>query len=182
MNVRIKRRYYGIRKHRLWKRNDQEQIRRLLCLVLLGMLAGSMLFLFEENLPHDLHRVKGKFAVEEGLEIHKEVSGAYKIDALLPQVVSNLRDATDLGAEIATDFYYLYDLNKENVAEAFSGWKEPNIQVSYQVTKKRQIYDIAITTKASSIYVYKPITIVKHYCYDVGKQKVVYTEKSFNRK
>lgn len=171
MNVRIKRN--GVRKYRSKRQVAQDQVRGLACLILLGFLAGAMIYIFEPKVETELFKGKGKFEVTDGLEIHEEISGAYKIDALLPQIVSDLRNATDISAEIAADFYYLYNRNKENVAEAFSGWINPTIEVSYQVKRKNKVYDIAITTKVSSIYAYKPLTIVRHYFYDAKKQEVV---------
>ncbi|MEA4987844.1 MAG: hypothetical protein VB095_07265 [Anaerovorax sp.] len=171
MNIRIKRNV--VRRYRSKKQVNQDQLRGLACLIFLGFLAGAMLYMIEPKVDQGLFKGNGKFEVVDGLEIHEEISGAYKIDALLPQIISDLKNTTDISAEIAADFYYLFDRNEENVAEAFSGWINPTIEVFYQVKRKNKVYDIAITTKVSSIYAYEPLTIVRHYFYDVKKQEVL---------
>lgn len=183
MNIRIKR-SYASRKHRPRLYSNRNQARLLAYLVLLGFIIGALLYIVEsrnEQKFHEVHEGVGTFDVIDGLEVHEEVAGAYKIDALLPQVVSDLKDATNVGAEIAADFYYIYDRNQTNVAEAFSGWKSPVIEVSYEVKRKNKIHEIIIATNVSSIYAYEPLTIVRHYYYNEKKQKVLESKIEYKK-
>jgi len=180
MNIRIKRRY-RIRKHRTRRYSDRNQARLLAYLVLLGFIIGALMYIVESRNEQKFHERVGTFDVIDGLEVHEEVTGTYKIDALLPQVVSDLKDATNVGAEIAADFYYIYDRNQTNVAEAFSGWKSPVIEVSYEVKRKNKIHEIIITTNVSSIYAYEPLTTVRHYYYDEKKQKVLESKIEYKK-
>ncbi len=172
MGIRV-RRNHRIRRYRPKKLFLQDQFRLLAGLILAGFLFGSFLYFLQTGDNSILHQKKGTFTVNDGLEIHEEVKGLYKVDAQLPQIVSDLKNTTDLSAEIAADFYYLYDFSRENIAEAFSGWKNPTIRISYQVKNKNQVYDLVITTEISSIYAYNALTITKYYSYDAKRQKIL---------
>lgn len=112
------------------------------------------------------------FDVTEGAVVSEKVLPGYTLEAALPHVCSDDGMAERINGAIDADFAYVYAAarsakeGRAAVKEAFFGWIDPVIHVSYRKENEGDFKKVIITTEIESDTALKKVRLENTYAYN----------------